>query len=163
MSLREQFTFICDYVRFVIDRHARLCLLCQLTDIMVHGQTCRSTGTHYPNSEPLTSLCSHSLIPGSFPSVHLDYFLIYAVCNELVFISCCLQASSCLCYVICLLGYSVQYILCCVSVQFFFVLCKPMLTVSLDYQVLIAPSVFSNIYLHYFKLFVLSFFQHSPL
>ena len=43
----------------------------------------------------------------------------------------------------------VQHILCCVFVLFVFFLCfvYPMLSVSLDYQFLIAPSVFSKVYL----------------
>ena len=36
-------------------------LQCQLTETTVHRQTCRSTRTHYPDSEP-TSHCSFSLI-----------------------------------------------------------------------------------------------------
>ena len=50
-----------------------------------------------------------------------------------------------LCY-LCLFAQSgIQHILCCVFVLFFFVL--SMLSVSLDYPFLIAPSVFSNVYL----------------
>jgi hypothetical protein len=50
-----------------------------------------------------------------------------------------------LCY-LCLFAHSgVQHILCCVFVLFFFVL--SMLPVSLDCPFLIAPSVFSNVYL----------------
>ena len=48
-----------------------------------------------------------------------------------------------------LLAYSgVQHILCCVFALFFFVLWY-LLSVSLDCPVLIAPLVFSNVYLHY--------------
>ena len=36
-------------------------LQCQLTETPVRRQTCRPTGTHYPDSEP-TSLCSFSLM-----------------------------------------------------------------------------------------------------
>jgi hypothetical protein len=47
---------------------------------------------------------------------------------------------------LCLFVYSgIQYILCCAFVLFFFV--YYMLQVSLDCSFLIAPSVFSNIYL----------------
>ena len=47
---------------------------------------------------------------------------------------------------LCLFAYSgVQHILCWVLVLFFFV--YPMLAVSLDCPVLIAPPVFSNVYL----------------
>ena len=35
---------------------------CQLIETTVCGQTCRSTRTHYSDSEP-TSLCSYSLMP----------------------------------------------------------------------------------------------------
>ena len=35
-------------------------LQCQLTETTVHGQTCRSTWTHYTDTEP-TFLCSYSL------------------------------------------------------------------------------------------------------
>ena len=36
-------------------------LQCQFTETTVHGQTCRSTRTHYSDSEP-TSICSFSLM-----------------------------------------------------------------------------------------------------
>ena len=51
-----------------------------------------------------------------------------------------------LCY-LCLFAYSgIQYILCCVFVLFFYVLCTVyMLPVSLDCPFLYAPSVFSNV------------------
>ena len=46
---------------------------------------------------------------------------------------------------LCLLGHSgVQYILCCVFLRLVYL----MLPVSLDCPFLIAPSVFSNVYLH---------------
>ena len=51
---------------------------------------------------------------------------------------------------LCLFAYcGVQHILCCIFVLFYFVLCLvyPMLPVSLDCPFLIAPSVFSNVYL----------------
>ena len=55
---------------------------------------------------------------------------------------------------LCLLVYSgVQHILCCVFVLFFFDL--SLLPVSLDSPFLIAPSVFSNIYLYMHITFVL--------
>jgi hypothetical protein len=41
----------------------------------------------------------------------------------------------------------VQHILCCVFVLFFFVLCT-LLPISLDCLFLIAPSIFSNVYLY---------------
>jgi hypothetical protein len=37
------------------------CLLCELTETTVCGQTCPSTLTHYSDSDP-TSLCSFSLM-----------------------------------------------------------------------------------------------------
>jgi accessory gene regulator protein AgrB len=40
-----------------------------------------------------------------------------------------------------------QHILCCVFALFFFVLYTPMLSVLLDCPYLIAPSVFSNVYI----------------
>ena len=50
-----------------------------------------------------------------------------------------------LCY-LCLLAYNgVQHILCCVFVLFFFVL--SMSPVSLDCPLVLAPSVFSNVYI----------------
>ena len=49
---------------------------------------------------------------------------------------------------LCLFAHSgVQHILCCVFVLFFLCLVYPMLSVSLDCPVLIASSVFSNVYL----------------
>jgi hypothetical protein len=58
--------------------------------------------------------------------------------------SSCLQVSY-LCY-LCLFAYKgVQHTLCCVFVLFFFVV-YPMLSVSMDVPLLIAPSVFSNVY-----------------
>ena len=62
-----------------------------------------------------------------------------------IFISSCVQESSCLIYVIC--G-GVQHILCCVFVLFVFVLCTQMLPVSLDCPFWIGPSVFYNVYLY---------------
>ena len=53
---------------------------------------------------------------------------------------------SCLCCVYLLAYNGVQHILCCVFVLFDFVLCL-MLPVSLDCPFLIAPSVFSSVYL----------------
>jgi len=54
----------------------------------------------------------------------------------------------------CLLGYSdVQHILCCVFVVHGLV--YRMLPVSLDFPFLIAPSVFSNIYLHQYTYIVI--------
>ena len=52
-----------------------------------------------------------------------------------------------LCY-LCLFAYSVvQQTLCCVYVLCFLRLVYPSLPVSLDFPFLIAPSVFSNVYL----------------
>jgi hypothetical protein len=54
---------------------------------------------------------------------------------------------------LCLFAHSgVQHILCCVFVMFFFVLCTLMLLVYLDCLLLIARSVFSNVYFIDFKL-----------
>ena len=61
---------------FVLTPNDELCPLCtrlkclvgflqfQLTEIIVRGQTCRSTRTHYLDSKP-TSLCSFSLMQNS--------------------------------------------------------------------------------------------------
>ena len=52
---------------------------------------------------------------------------------------------------LCLFTFSgVQHILCCVFVFVFLHLVYAMLPVSLDYPFLIAPSVFSNVYLKFF-------------
>jgi hypothetical protein len=50
-------------------------------------------------------------------------------------------------YFVLFLYSGVQHILCCVFVLFFLCLVYPMLPVSLDCHYLIAPSVFSNVYL----------------
>ena len=51
---------------------------------------------------------------------------------------------------LCLFAYNgVQYMMCCVFVLFFFVLCiQCFLPFSLDCPVLIAPAVFFNVYLY---------------
>ena len=60
-----------------------------------------------------------------------------------------------LCY-LCLFAYKgVQHTLCCVFVLFFFVV-YPMLSVSLDVPLLIAPSVFSNVYFRQCDIFCCS-------
>ena len=72
---------------------------------------------------------------------------------QFVFISSCLQESSCLIYVICVWlhivvskAYCIVFLFCLSSS------CVPMLPVSLDCRILIAPSVFSNLYwIHSFK------------
>ena len=66
-----------------------------------------------------------------------------------VFTPSCLLEDSCLIYVICacLLIVSVQHILRCVFCFVCLRLVCPMLSVLLDCQFLIAPSVFSNVYL----------------
>jgi hypothetical protein len=78
----------------------------------------------------------------SFVVVLLCVFTFWVPCSasndvRFVFTSSCLWEGSCLIYVICVL------------VLFIFVLCimYPMLPVSLDCSCLIAPSVFSNVYL----------------
>ena len=63
-----------DEVRFVLDQHAQL-------DLLV--QTCHSTRTHYPDSEP-TNLCSFSLMlraqwrNNKFQFYSLWFYLIWA-------------------------------------------------------------------------------------
>ena len=64
-----------------------------------------------------------------------------------VFTSSCLYEGSCLIYVICVCyrivmsnTYCVVFLFCCLRLVY------PMLSVSLDFPFLIAPSVFSNLY-----------------
>ena len=64
----------------------------------------------------------------------------------------CTRFMSCLSYLFLFEYGGVQHILCCVFVLFFFVLCAPMLPVSLDCPFLIVPSVFSRVYLPQYSL-----------
>jgi hypothetical protein len=80
------------------------------------------------------------------------------VCNKnyvlFVFTSGCSRRAHVLCtLLVCVWYSSVQHILCCVFLLFFLCLVSyPMLSVSLDCPVLIASSVFSNVYLVLFSL-----------
>ena len=88
--------------------------------------------------------------------------LLYSFCFphehdvRFVFTPSCLYKSSCLIYVICVCLHILVFntypthIVLCFFVLFVFFLCfvYPMLPVSLDCRFLIAPSVFSNVYLY---------------
>ena len=101
--------------------------------------------------------------------------LIYVVCV-------CLYDGSCLIYVVCMMAHvlftlfvwwlmsylrclclfayiGVQHILCCVFLRIVW----PVLPVSLDCPFLIAPSVFSNVYQHWYLLWVITIPTHMTI